>query len=156
MSLADDLKRDEGFKANPYLDTATPPKLTFGHGRNLEANPLTGAEWRHLFDSGDIAVSISPQGAEWLMLAGLTDAERQCAFTFKWWTRLDPVRRDVVVNLCFNMGMPRLLGFRNMLAALDAGDFNVAADELQDSEWFREVKKRGPLLVEQLRKGVRA
>lgn len=153
MSLQDDLERDEGYRANLYLDTEG--LLTFGIGRCLQTNPLTADEWRLLFDNGEIAVSLSHSGARRLLASGILQCQMQCAISFPWWPALDEVRREVIVMLTYNIGLQKLLKFRNMLAAIKAGDYETAADELQDSLWFRQVKSRGPRLVNQLRTGIR-
>jgi lysozyme len=153
MTLIEALKHDEGFRANPYLDSLG--ILTVGYGHNLQANPLTGAEWRALWDAGDIAVSLSEEGAERLLRTAITDCEIRCATTFRWWSSLDRPRQEVLINLAFNMGLPRLLGFKNMLAAIGAGDYGIAADELLDSRYARQVGKRAERLAIQLRTGER-
>lgn len=155
MSLLTDLERDEGYRAAPYPDTASPPRWTFGYGRNIEDAPLTGAEWKALLDAKEIAVSISPNGAARLLSNGVTAAQMQCAQTFGWWPDLDEVRREVLVNLTFNMGMQRLVGFRNMLAAVKTGDYGIAAEELLDSTYAKQVGARAQRLANQLRTGVR-
>lgn len=152
--LRADLERDEGFDPEPYKDSLGIWSL--GIGRNLEANPLTGAEWKELLDAGEIILSISHPGALRLLRAGAHDAQTQCAITFKWWSALDEVRRDAIANLCFNLGLTRLMGFRKMLEAISARDYNRAAMELQDSRWFTQVGRRGPRLVNQLKTGIRA
>lgn len=154
MSLATDLERDEGYRSGLYLDSQA--LLTFGIGRCLQTNPLTADEWRLLFDNGEISVSLSQGGARRLLASGIRTCEYQCASAFPWWPHLDEGRREVLVMLCYNLGPKKLIGFRNMLAAIGAGDYGIAADELQDSLWFKQVRSRGPRLVNQLRTGVRA
>jgi lysozyme len=154
MSLKAALTRDEGFEEKPYLDTEN--IWTFAIGRNLEHSPLTGAEWKALLDAGSIEVKVTRKGAEYLLGNGIAQAEMTCATTFKWWPNLDPVRRDVIANLCFNMGIRRLLGFRNMLAAMSHGDFGIAADELMDSKYATQVGQRAQRLAAALRSGVAA
>jgi lysozyme len=156
MSLLTDLQRDEGYRASPYLDTAVPPKWTIGNGRNLEASPLTGSEWKALLDAKEIAVSISPNGAGRLLQNGIATARTQCLQAFPWWPQLDEVRQEVLLNLTFNMGMQRLIGFRNMLAAIKESDFETAATELLDSAYAKQVRGRAVRLANQLRSGVRA
>ena len=70
-------------------------------------------------------------------------------------TILDDVRKDVFRNLCFNMGITRLLGFHLMIAAANKGDFEEAANQLKDSTWYSQVGDRGVELVAQLRTGQR-
>jgi len=147
------LERDEGYRAEPYRDSLG--IWTVAIGRNLEANPLTGAEWKQLLDAGEITVHISRAGAMRLLGPSVRDIEIRCATIFPWWRDCDDVRREVIANLAYNMGFARLAGFRNMLAAMQARDYERAADELADSRWYTQVGERGPRLVEQLRTGVR-
>jgi lysozyme len=55
--------------------------------------------------------------------------------------------------MCFNLGMPRLRQFRNMLAALEAGDFETAAREALDSRWAGQVGARAERIAAQIRDG---
>jgi lysozyme len=154
MNLLADLERDEGYRANPYLDTEQIWSL--GIGRNLEANPLTGAEWKQLLEAGEISVSISLAGARRLVRDALPAIATQCATTFTWWAALDEPRREVIANLVFNLGMKKLFGFKEMLKAMHERDYERAGSELEDSRWFRQVKSRGPRLVNQLKTGIRS
>ena len=45
------------------------------------------------------------------------------------------------------MGRPRLSKFKGMKRGVDARDWNSAADEMVDSEWFKQIKSRGPRTV---------
>jgi lysozyme len=65
----------------------------------------------------------------------------------------DNVRRFVVKNMLFNIGLGRLLGFKKMLAAVRAGDYDRAAEEMMDSKWARQVKGRAVELAEMMRTG---
>ena len=152
MSLLEDLTRDEGYIATAYKDSLG--IWTWGTGRNLEANPLTGAEWKALLDAAEISVSISLAGAQRLLGNGIRDAEQQCASTFTWWPTLDHVRRDAITNLCFNIGLQRLMGFRFMLQAMARGDYETAATELLESRYATQVKGRAQRLADQLRTGI--
>lgn len=59
--------------------------------------------------------------------------------------------QEILVNMMFNMGRPRLSGFKNFNAALAEGDWNRAADEMVDSRWYRQVGARAERLVERMR-----
>jgi len=151
--LVASVRNHEGFRANPYLCPAG--KLTIGYGRNLEDAPLTGAEWRELWNRGDIAVSLSRAGAERLLGSALARIERQCVATFRWWPRLNDARQNVIVEMAYQLGWPGLLGFRRMLAAIEAGDFTEAAREGLDSKWAREDSPaRARRLMRQMEMGV--
>ena len=64
---------------------------------------------------------------------------------FDWFSGLDAVRKDAMINLCFNVGLPRLKGFVKALAAMEAQDYGAAADEFFDSRWATQVGGVEPL-----------
>jgi lysozyme len=66
---------------------------------------------------------------------------------------LTPVRRSVLIDMLFNMGFSRVMGFRRMLAALVVEDYNLAADEMLDSKWAVQVGKRAVELSRMMRRG---
>lgn len=114
---------------------------TAGVGRNLATKGLSDDEIEYLLDN-DINDAI---------------AEAQ---TFRWFQSLDPVRRAVVVELCFNMGLTRLRGFQEFLAATSEHRWDVAAAELADSKWQKQVdpklgdgKGRADTLIHMIRTG---
>lgn len=51
-----------------------------------------------------------------------------------------PVRQDVLVELCFNLGIDKLLKFTKMLSAFTAKDYKKASAELVDSKWATQVQ----------------
>ena len=59
--------------------------------------------------------------------------------------------KRIIANMMFNMGRPRLSGFKGMKRGVDARDWNAAADEMVDSQWYRQVTKRADRLVERMR-----
>ena len=59
--------------------------------------------------------------------------------------------QQILVNMMFNMGRPRLSKFKGMKAGVDARDWNKAADEMVDSRWYRQVTNRAERLVERMR-----
>ena len=130
--LTKQLIRDEGLKLAPYRDTVG--KLTIGVGRNLDDNGITEAEAIHMLQN-DIAVS-----------------ERELS-RYPWFMQLDPIRRDAIVNMHFNLGLPRLLTFRNMIAALDGGNYTKAANEALDSKWANQVGERAIRVARQIKTG---
>ena len=57
----------------------------------------------------------------------------------------------VLVNMAFNIGRPRLSQFKKMIAAVNANDYHLAADEMIDSRWYHQVGRRSQELVEIMR-----
>ena len=131
--LIKDLERDEGVRLKPYLDTVG--KTTIGVGRNLTDVGISEDEADYLLHS-DIARTI----------AGLDR-------NLNWWDSLDDVRQRVIVNMAFNMGVAGLLTFTNTLAAVHAGRYGDAADEMLASAWAKQVGPRALRLAEMMRTG---
>lgn len=126
------LRRDEGFRAGAYRDTAG--LLTIGYGRLIEAGSgLTVAEANYLL-AGDVA----------RIMADLDRA-------LPWWRGLSEPRRGALVNMAYNLGMRELLRFRLTLQALEVGDWDAAAREMLASRWASQVGARAARLAEQVR-----
>lgn len=58
--------------------------------------------------------------------------------SFRWFTNQDEVRKGVLIELVFNMGLTHLLGFGKMIAALTIQDYITASHELLSSKWATE------------------
>jgi lysozyme len=131
--LISDLERDEGIRLHPYRDTKG--ILTIGIGRNLD----------------DVGIS---KGEAYTMLHN--DLERVIVDLdqyIPWWKKLNDTRQRVLANMCFNMGITRLLGFHQMLAATALEQYEKAAEEMRISLWARQVGPRATRLAEQMRVG---
>ena len=57
-----------------------------------------------------------------------------------WWTNNNDCRQRAMAELCFNLGIKGLLGFKKMLAAWQTGDYLTAAEELKDSKWWSQIQ----------------
>lgn len=125
--LVERIKKHEGFRSKPYRCPAG--KLTIGYGRNIEDNGITEAE------------------ASFLLANDVQKCRYECESTFPWFAKMDKSRRSVIVEMCFNLGIKRFLGFKKMLAACARGDYGVAADEMLDSLWARQVGNRAKKLA---------
>lgn len=134
--LIKQIKKHEGLRLKPYLDTATPPRTTIGYGRNLDDQGITEEEAELLLQNDLARVSQELAALPAYQLLGY-----------------DVPRQMVLVDMCFNLGLTRLLGFKKFLAALERGDFQTAADEMVDSEWYRQVGNRAKFLVSVMRSG---
>ncbi|MGH8706470.1 MAG: glycoside hydrolase family protein [Burkholderiales bacterium] len=131
--LRDMLIRHEGLRLKPYRDTRN--KLTLGVGRNLEDLGITREEALMLLDN-DIA-----------RVRG--EVER----AFSWFSRLNPARKDVVLNMVFNLGLPGFRRFRRTIAAIRARDWERAGQAMLDSLWARQVGRRAWELAQMMRQG---
>jgi lysozyme len=58
--------------------------------------------------------------------------------------------QQILVNMMFNMGRPRLSGFKKFNAAIAEGDWTEAAKEGRDSRWYNQVSNRAERLMVRL------
>ena len=59
----------------------------------------------------------------------------------------------VLINMCFNMGIDRLLGFQRMIVAIIAERWDEAAREMLDSTWAHQVGARADRLARMMETG---
>lgn len=131
--LVDALIADEGLRFKPYTDTRG--KLTIGVGRNLTDVGITSTE-------------------AMLLLEGDLDRTRTgVRMALPWFDRLNASRQRVLLNMAFNLGVSGLLGFKQMLADCQAGDYDGAANEMLASVWASQVGQRAVRLAQQMRTG---
>ena len=159
-TIEEQLILHEGLKLQVYKCPAD--KWTIGAGRNLEAKGLTRAEQEQILGVSGLnkeetistlqGRGISKEEALFL----LTNDIEQCKSDlsrYDWYTKLDPVRQKVLIDMRLNLGMVGLLGFRRMIDALTQRDYHKASFEMVDSAWYYQVGNRGKRLVEMMRTG---
>ena len=59
-------------------------------------------------------------------------------------------RQLALMSMAFNLGAPRLGGFRRMRAAIQSGDWHQAAREALDSRWASQVGTRAGEIADML------
>ena len=59
--------------------------------------------------------------------------------------------QQIIANMMFNLGRPRLSKFVGMKRGVDSKDWDAAADEMIDSRWYRQVGARAERLVDRMR-----
>ena len=141
--MLEQLKRHEGLRLEPYRDTVG--VLTVGYGHNLEAWPVPGVG-----DGG----RITQEQADALLAEDVARAAAGLDRALPWWRELGEERQAVLLNMCFNLGLPKLCGFSKMLAAAEKGQWVRATREMGDSLWARQVKGRALELMNQMLDGV--
>ncbi len=134
-TLAEELRRDEAVRTEVYTDSVG--KLTIGVGWNLTDNGLPMSIIDNLLDIG--------------MDTALVDA--QALVSEGVFEKLCDARQRVLCNMAFNMGRPVLATFKRFLAAVRENDWELAALEMLDSRWARQVGPRARRLAEMMRRG---
>ena len=120
------LREEEGYRRFMYLDTEGIP--TIGYGRNLKD------------------VGINPIETEFLLRNDMQSALIAAA-SFPWFDDLSDLRKAVIVDMIFNMGLPRFKTFKKMIRAVTNKVYSVAALEMMNSKWARQVGKRADKLA---------
>ena len=133
--LIEQLKRHEGVRTHAYQCTAN--MTTVGVGRNID-------------EDGGLGLSVDE--IEFLLENDIKRCKQEL-ITLPWFSQIDSVRQDALINMCFNLGMTRLLGFKNALTAMSVGDYDTAADEFMDSRWAKQVGYRAEEVCTMIRTG---
>lgn len=145
-----ELRRDEGERLKAYRDTATPPRWTIGVGRNLD-DVGTAPLARSVADVK--AKGITEAESASMLAHDLDRVDADLGRHLPWWRKLDPVRQRVLVNMCFNMGVGSLCGFKNTLTMVEQGRFAGAAANMLLSRWAAQVGARAERLAYMMRTG---
>lgn len=133
--LIEQLKKHEGVETHVYKCTAG--YETIGVGRNIAESGL----------------GLSSDEIDYLLQNDINRCVRELAYAFDWFSSLDGVRQDAMVNLVFNLGMTRLQQFKLALDAMDRGDYARAAAEFLDSRWAKQVGNRAIEVTYMIRTG---
>lgn len=70
-----------------------------------------------------------------------------------WWKTLDEVRQKVLIDMCFNLGIGGLLGFKNTLQAIKEGRWTDAKNGMLSSVWAKQVGTRANELAKMIETG---
>lgn len=119
--LVERLKVEEGFREYPYKDTEG--IWTFGYGFNIEDG-------------------ITRYEAEWLLRHRVMERIKELSRVIKGWSRLSPNRQAALINMSYQMGVPRLLKFKKTLRLIAQGKHYAASIEMLDSAWARKTPNR--------------
>lgn len=148
--LAEELERDEGIRLNPHMDTKG--RLTIGIGRNLDDNPLTADEREYVGHDGGTE-PITREQALFLLSSDIRRIGQELDRVMPWWRNLDEIRKRVLLNMAFNLGVQRLLKFTETLRWVKQEHYSAAACCILQSVWANQVGKRADRLAEMMRTG---
>ena len=139
--LREQLKIDEGCVYELYNDHLG--YATFGIGHLVtESDPEHGS---------DVGTEVSESRVVEAFEQDVQTVLSDCAILYPDFDDLPEEAQQVIANMMFNMGRPRLSKFRGMKRGVDSRNWNDAADEMVDSAWYRQVTKRADRLVERIR-----
>jgi len=143
MNLKQQLEFEEGRRLKAY--TCTAGHKTIGIGHNLDVKPA--------FNGQRIPDIISDQICDLIFDRDLNDTITQLNFVWLANTKLDPARRDAVINMCFQLGINGVMKFKLMLNALERSDWVAAKAHALNSSWAKQTPERAERVAEQLLTG---
>ena len=137
MNLIERIKKDEGFSTTVYKCGSGFSTIAYGY--NLDANPLrlSTLEIAHAHTKG-----MPEHEADRLLRLMIKQIEKDLSEKLSFWSELDSVRKDVLINMAYNLGVVGLLKFKNTLNHIGRGEYKLAADGMIKSLWAKQVKGR--------------
>jgi lysozyme len=130
------LRAHEGVETHAYKCTAD--KITIGVGRNID--PAGG-------------IGLEDHEIDYLLTNDVARVVTELNNSFDWFFYLNQARKDAMVDMCFNLGLPRLKQFKNALAAMENEDYELAAEEFFNSRWAKQVGNRAHTVTEIISSG---
>ena len=131
--LKDDLILHEGYRSKPYVDTVG--KITIGVGFNLDDNGLPSKIIEELLDMT------------------MKEAIENAQSFIRNFDDLSDNRKAVLANMAFNLGLNRFRGFKRLRAAVETSQFDLAAMEMLNSHWAKQVGQRATYLADKMKQG---
>lgn len=142
ISGMDDVKamiiRHEGIRYEPYQDSLGKWTIGVGHliGDGSSPGPYAGRRLSH----AEVMQLFEQDFANHVRIAEQTPG----------WSRANRTGQAAMIDLAFNMGMwwPN---WPSTSRALEAGDWEAAAQGLENSRWYNQVGRRAPRIVNMIR-----
>ncbi|WP_203662573.1 glycoside hydrolase family protein [Actinocatenispora rupis] len=152
--LRDQLAADEGNEQHVYTDTEGHPSV--GIGFNLDRADArsrlaaVGADYTAVRNGTQ---DLTADQVNRLFSHDVGTAVDTARDYYAGFDQLDAARQRTLTNMAFNLGAARLGGFHQLHDVLANGDWNAAADAMQDSRWARQVPNRADRLIDHMRTG---
>ena len=134
--LLETLKRHEGVRYYVYRDHLG--YETIGVGRCINRA---------------VGLGLSPDEVEYLLINDVQRCIEELDGAFEWFKDLDEVRREAMINLCFNLGLTKLRKFVKALTAMKQRNYNKASTEFLNSKWANQVGERSREVAHMIRTG---
>ena len=139
--LRQDLEIDEGIKHEVYLDHLNLKTVGIGH-LCREDEPEYEME---------VGTPISDERVQQLFERDLDMVRLDCVKLYPNFDALPEEAKQIIANMMFNLGLPRLSKFKLMKAAVDAGDWEEAANQMESSRRHSQVPNRAKRLCDRMR-----
>ena len=141
QAVYEQLKIDEGVVYEIYKDHLGYPTFGVGH-LVLESDPEHGEP---------VGTPVSEERVKEVFEKDLDISISECKVLYgDDWDSFPGEVQEILVNMLFNLGRPRLSKFKNFNKHILAHDWKAAAPEGRDSLWYRQVGNRAERLMSRL------
>jgi len=141
--LREELEFDEGCIYEIYNDHLGYPTFGIGH-LVLESDPEHGEP---------VGTPVSKERVIECFEKDIESVFADLERNMPWASSQPEDIKRVLANMCFNLGITRLLKFQKFLTAIEKQDWNTAAVEMMDSRWATQVGPRAIRLRDRVLKG---
>ena len=138
--LKEEIKDDEGYKNEIYLDHLSLKTLGVGH-LIKETDPEYDLE---------VGTHIDDERVNELFEQDINVTIDECRKLYYDFDKLPEEAQLIICNMMFNMGRPRLSRFHKMKRAVENRDWKEASNQMKDSKWYRQVTNRADRLCNRM------
>tara|TARA_Y100000114_G_scaffold28354_1_gene24138 strand:+ start:291 stop:740 length:450 start_codon:yes stop_codon:yes gene_type:complete len=139
--LRDTLKVDEGCVNSIYLDHLNLPTLGIGHLIN---------EWDEEYGK-PVGTPVSEERVNELFEKDVQVTLEECEQLFGNFQELPEEVQQILANMMFNLGRPRLSKFRKLCKAVAERNWQECAAQMHDSKWRTQVPNRAERLISRMK-----
>ena len=145
IKLQNEIADDEGVRYETYRCSEGYPTGGIGH---------LITEWDEEYYEQPMGTKIPNEQVDDWFAKDIETTIKDCNLLFSQFNNLPEDIQNVLANMCFQLGRPRLSKFKNMIAAVEDLDWARMADEMQDSRWFRQTTNRAQRLIDRVEKQI--
>ena len=138
VTLQDEIANDEGVVYELY-------RCSLGHLTGGIGHLIT--EWDEEYYGMPIGPKVPHEQVDAWFAVDINRTLQDCKEIFPDFNDLPEEAQLVIANMCFQLGRPRLSNFIKFIAAVNDRDWIKAADEMEDSRWYKQTTARAERLI---------
>ena len=138
VTLQDEIANDEGVVYELY-------RCSLGHLTGGIGHLIT--EWDEQYYGMPVGTKVPHEQVDAWFAVDINRTLQDCKEIFPDFNDLPEEAQLVIANMCFQLGRPRLSNFRKFIAAVNDRDWIKAADEMEDSRWYKQTTARAERLI---------
>ena len=138
VTLQDEIANDEGVVYELY-------RCSLGHLTGGIGHLIT--EWDEEYYGMPVGTKVPHEQVDAWFAVDINRTLQDCKEIFPDFNDLPEEAQLVIANMCFQLGRPRLSNFRKFIAAINDRDWIKAADEMEDSRWYKQTTARAERLI---------